>query len=49
MTESEITISLHEVAKGGITDAIELWRGIYESSLISSTPSKDESMDESND
>lgn len=41
MTESEITISLN--------DAIELWRGIYESSRISSPPSTDESMDESND
>lgn len=49
MNESEITISLHEVAKGGITDAIEFWRGIYESSRISSPPSMDESMDESND
>lgn len=41
MTESEITISLHEVAKGGITDAIEFWRGIYENSRISSPPSTD--------
>lgn len=41
MTESEITISLN--------DAIEFWRGIYENSRISSPPSTDESMDESND
>lgn len=41
MNENEIPMSLN--------DAIELWRGIYESSRISSPPSTDESMDESND